>query len=187
MAKMMVECSNPNDLKELEAAMEQAAGKCNITHYKQHLGLVEAGKSTSQRDSARIIAAEVGESPAAVEQRIRRGKQKVRQPVADEQVEVATAPTDPEKEYSEAMARAVSVITSLKCIRSTLPGQKEALQVVLEWIEKRLKLKPRSIQTADREGLRVTCSHCGNVDVIPWATVEEALRRRGIKNKIKAA
>jgi len=50
---------------------------------------------------------------------------------------------DPEKQYNEAMARAVSVITELKCIRSKLPGQKEALWVVLEWIEKRLRIKPR--------------------------------------------
>jgi hypothetical protein len=48
MAKIVVECADPNDLKQVEAAVEQAVGKCNITHYKQHLALVEAGKSTGQ-------------------------------------------------------------------------------------------------------------------------------------------
>ena len=66
MAKIMVECSDPNSLSALEAAVDQAVGKCNITYLKQHEGMVEAGSSKSQRESARKIAADTGESEEAV-------------------------------------------------------------------------------------------------------------------------
>jgi len=73
-AKIVVECGNPNDLKEVEALVEQAVGKCNITYYQQHKGMVEAGASKSKSESARIIAQGTKESPEAVRCRIRRGE-----------------------------------------------------------------------------------------------------------------
>lgn len=46
-------------------------------------------------------------------------------------------------EHSEVMARVSSIITSLKCIPSSAPDYKDGLWAVLEWVEKRLRLKPR--------------------------------------------
>jgi hypothetical protein len=77
MAKIVVECSNPNDLNEVEAIMDQVAGRCNITYFKQHQGMVDAGVSESQRESARKIAEGTGETPEAVRSRIRRGEKEV--------------------------------------------------------------------------------------------------------------
>ena len=77
MAKMMVECVDPNDLGAVKSAVEQAVGKCNITYFKHHQELMGAGKSSSQRQSAKIIALETGETPQAVRRRIQKGKAEV--------------------------------------------------------------------------------------------------------------
>jgi|GEM_PF-2943364 hypothetical protein len=74
MAKILIDCADPNDLAAINEAAEQAAGKCNVTYYNQHEAMVEAGLSSSQRESARIIAEEAGDSEEAVRKRIERGK-----------------------------------------------------------------------------------------------------------------
>jgi len=74
MPKIVVECSNPNDLDEVESIMDQVAGRCNVTYFKQHQGMVDAGVSESKSDSARIIAEDSGETPEAVRHRIRQGE-----------------------------------------------------------------------------------------------------------------
>jgi len=79
MAKIVVECSDPNDLEAIEAASEQFVGRCNITYFKQAQVMQEVGTAKSQREAARKIAGETGETESAVEHRIRRGKNEVRQ------------------------------------------------------------------------------------------------------------
>jgi len=74
MPKIVVECSNPNDLDEVESIMDQVAGRCNVTYFKQHQGMVDAGVSESQSESARIIAEDSGETPQTVRRRIQRGE-----------------------------------------------------------------------------------------------------------------
>jgi len=74
MPKIVVECSNPNDLDEVESIMDQVAGRCNVTYFKQHQGMVDAGVSESQSESARIIAKDSGETPQTVRRRIQRGE-----------------------------------------------------------------------------------------------------------------
>jgi len=81
MAKIVVECSNPNDMDEVEALVDQVAGKCNVTYFKQHQGMVEAGTSKSKSESARIIAEDTEESHGAVRKRIERGEKESGQPV----------------------------------------------------------------------------------------------------------
>lgn len=81
MAKIVVECTNPNDLDEVESIMDQVIGRCNITYFKQHQGMVEAGTSKSKSESARIIAEDTEESPDAVRMRISRGEKESEQPV----------------------------------------------------------------------------------------------------------
>ncbi len=74
MAKIVVECSDPNDLDAIEKAAESFIGKCNITYFKQHKGMVDVGVSDSKSESARIIAEDTGETPQAVRHRIQRGE-----------------------------------------------------------------------------------------------------------------
>lgn len=76
MAKIVVECRNPNDPDEdeVESIMDQIAGRCNITYFKQHQGMIEAGTSKSKSESARIIAEDTGETPQTVRHRIQRGE-----------------------------------------------------------------------------------------------------------------
>lgn len=74
MSKMIIDCADPNDLDELERAVEQAAGKCTITYFRQHQEMVKAGTSKSKSESAKIIAADTEESPEAVRKRIERGE-----------------------------------------------------------------------------------------------------------------
>ncbi len=76
MAKMMIDCSDPNDLKALQEAVERKAGSCSITYARQHQALVDAGRSKSVAESSRIIAAETGETFQAVQHRVHRGLQR---------------------------------------------------------------------------------------------------------------
>jgi len=77
MAKIVIDCADPNDLDAMYQSIEDAAGKCNITYFKQHEKLVEAGKSKGVRESSRIIAKDEGVSEESVRNRIRDGKNKV--------------------------------------------------------------------------------------------------------------
>ena len=81
MAKIVVECADPNDLQEIEKSVLDGVGRCVITYFKQHQVMIDAGKSKSERESARQIAEETGESPEAVRKKISRGKTQVGQPV----------------------------------------------------------------------------------------------------------
>jgi hypothetical protein len=45
--------------------------------FKQHQAMVEAGKSKSERESARIISGDLPESEMAIRHRIRQGKKEV--------------------------------------------------------------------------------------------------------------
>lgn len=83
MAKIVVECSDPNDLDAIEAATEQFIGRCNTTYFRQHQAMVEAGVSENKSESARKIAEETEETPEAVRTRIRRGEKEAGQ--ADQQ------------------------------------------------------------------------------------------------------
>jgi hypothetical protein len=81
MSKMVIECSNPNDMNEIDSLIDQIAGRCNITYFKQHEAMVEAGISKSIRGSARRIAKDEGGSQEAIKMRILRGKKHVEQVV----------------------------------------------------------------------------------------------------------
>ena len=35
MAKIVVECADPNDPEAVQAAIEEMTGKCNITYFRQ--------------------------------------------------------------------------------------------------------------------------------------------------------
>ena len=83
MAKIIIDCADPNDLKKVESLVEQTVGKCNTTYFRQHQGMVEAGTSKSKSESARIIAEDLGESPGAVRKRIERGEKEIGQPVQE--------------------------------------------------------------------------------------------------------
>jgi len=85
MARIVVECANPNDPQAVEAAMEDMVGKCNVTYFKQAEKMKEAGKATSDREAARKIAKDTGESDGAVRLRIQRGRDEVAQGVPPNQ------------------------------------------------------------------------------------------------------
>lgn len=82
MAKIVVECSDPNDLEAVEAATDQFQGKCNITYFRQAQAMVDAGTATSLKDASRKIANDTRETPGSVEERVYRGRKQSQQPVA---------------------------------------------------------------------------------------------------------
>lgn len=79
MAKIVVECTDPNDLEALEEAADQMAGRCNVTYFRQAAEMVDKGIAKSQYDAAKQIASQSGETVKAVEHRISRGKKEVPQ------------------------------------------------------------------------------------------------------------
>jgi hypothetical protein len=76
MAQLLVHCADPNNLKALEEAIHESAGRCNVTYYNQAEAMMEAGSAKSLHDASKQIAAQTGESPKVVENRVYRGKQK---------------------------------------------------------------------------------------------------------------
>ncbi len=56
MARIVIECIDPNDPDAVEAALEQITGKCNVTYFKQAEKMKKAGSASSDRDAARKIA-----------------------------------------------------------------------------------------------------------------------------------
>ena len=76
MAKMTIECADPNDFKSVLELAEQAVGKCNITYANTAKALVEAGTVKSEREAARKIAADAGEPLSTVRKRIYTGKKR---------------------------------------------------------------------------------------------------------------
>ncbi len=77
MARIVIECADPNDFTSVIESAEQAVGNCTITYAKQHQELVSAGKSKSVSESARIIASDSEETPESVRNKIRRGEQEI--------------------------------------------------------------------------------------------------------------
>jgi len=80
-AKIVIECADPNDFEAMIQAAQEAAGKCNITYAKQAEALKEAGVVKSEREAARKIAEETGENEETVRKRIYRGKTEMGTPV----------------------------------------------------------------------------------------------------------
>ena len=80
MAKIVVGCSDPNDLEAVEAASDQFQGKCNVTYFRQAQAMVEAGAAKTLHDASKKIAEDTGETQRTVETRIYRGKERVTQP-----------------------------------------------------------------------------------------------------------
>lgn len=79
MAKIVVECTDPNDLDAIERSVEDFAGRCNVTYFRQAQAMVDAGKATSLHDAADKIADATGETSKTVEHRIYRGQDAVPQ------------------------------------------------------------------------------------------------------------
>lgn len=77
MAKIVVECSDPNDLDAIEEATEEFVGRCNITYFRQAQALQDAGTAQSEREASRIIAEGTGESEETVRYHVRQGAKEV--------------------------------------------------------------------------------------------------------------
>ena len=73
MAKIMIECGNPNDYSEIVEAAEKAAGSCTVTYAKVAQEKIEAGQAASIREAARQMAEETGETEETVRNKVRRG------------------------------------------------------------------------------------------------------------------
>ena len=91
MAKIVIDCADPNDFAQVVASAERAAGGCTITYAKQHLEMEEKRISGSQRESARIISKDSGETQTAVEHKIRRGLKELRHDGAHTQTAAETS------------------------------------------------------------------------------------------------
>jgi len=144
MAKILISCKDPNDLDELYRRIDDAAGRCNITYFKQHEKMIEAGKSKSVRETARKISAETGESFNSVHHRIRRGQEEVchlgtggkKQSGGRKQ-----ALSKRQKSYSSMAALLTDrILEDLETIKSdkklTKVEREEAFDRVVEWIRK---------------------------------------------------
>jgi hypothetical protein len=57
--------------------MDQVAGRCNVTYFKDAMARIEAGSAASLHDASRQIAEETGETQRAAATRIYRGKKDV--------------------------------------------------------------------------------------------------------------
>ena len=88
MAKIVVECSDPNDLEAIEAASEQFVGRCNVTYFKQAQAMQQIGSAKNNLDASKKIATETGETSEAVRHRIRRGKNEVGQGGQSEKISI---------------------------------------------------------------------------------------------------
>lgn len=97
MAKIVIECADPNDFAAIVKAAEKAAGRCDVTYAKQAAALVEAGTVASEHAAAKQIAEETGEIFSTVRKKISRGKSKVAHAVSTP----ATTENDTEKEDTQ--------------------------------------------------------------------------------------
>ena len=73
MAKIVIDCADPNDFTKVVESAERAAGSCTITYAKQHLEMVKAGTSRGVSESARIISDDSDDTPQAARRKIQRG------------------------------------------------------------------------------------------------------------------
>ena len=157
MAKIVVECSDPNDLDAIEAASEQFVGRCNITYFKQAQAMQDVGSAKSQREAAKKIADETGETFNAVHHRVKRGAKEMGQGGPPEE-NIIKSTVKPELEKLEkpehggarknsgrkpkevnnvvtnAMEFSTIAISQLERIRSDDPKRIDALNRVALWI-----------------------------------------------------
>jgi hypothetical protein len=160
MAKIMIECGNPNDFSEIVEAAERAAGSCTVTYAKVAQEKIEAGQARSVLDAAKQIAPETGESVQAVRRKIQEGQKKVAQDGQLLQPAETTAETtksneikrEPAKDgtmrggrregagrkpsVSPAFQRATQAICALESIHPKDPERVAALNEVATWIER---------------------------------------------------
>ena len=101
MARIVIECVDPNDFTSVIESAEQAVGNCTITYAKQHLELVDAGKSKSVSESARILASDSEETPQSVRRKIQKGEILISAPVGQEEESVEESTTNEELEKLE--------------------------------------------------------------------------------------
>lgn len=158
MAKILVDCENPNDLNSLNAAIEKHFGKCNVTYAEQAKAMKEAGLVESRREAARKIAKETGETPKAVEHRIDRGEKGLPHvgatgptpPTSSQshgnkenkghtqdgkpRQRAPGAGRKPKYEVTEAMDIIVMAISQLERIRKDDPKRLAAFETVINWI-----------------------------------------------------
>lgn len=135
MAKIMIDCANPNDFQEVIKQAEKAVGNCTITYAKRDIELQDKGISSSTRESARIIAEETDESPDAVRMKINRGKKRLEQPVPPREELF----NKDEMKRSYAYQFAVSAISQLNRIENNMPYAEESLIKVRRWANKKLR------------------------------------------------
>ena len=91
MARIILDCADPNDFKSILELAEKAAGRCNVTYANQAQALIDAGTVKSEREAARKIAEETGEPEKTTYTRIRRGKEELHS--AECKPETLTKPT----------------------------------------------------------------------------------------------
>jgi len=162
MAKMVIECANPNDFAQVAESVEKAAGSCTITYAKQHLEMVYAATSKSITKSAKIISQDSDESEDAVRMKIHRGLNKIehdvqqkskppeivedttpeiikgRHPQGGGRREGAGRKKIPIRMATEAMEFATMAKTNLECIREDDPEREKALIYIKNWINNQL-------------------------------------------------
>lgn len=140
MAKITIECADPNDLQALTAAAEQAAGRCTIIYAKRAKALVDAGACKSERAAARHIADETGEPIETVRSMIKRGNKKMG---AGAPKTTQTDPKDPSilsrhiknaRMVSHADGFGTMAIAALKRIEKDDPAKWATLERVKQWI-----------------------------------------------------
>jgi hypothetical protein len=188
MAKIMVECSDPNSLSALEEAVDQAAGKCNITYFKQHEAMVEAGTSKSQRESARKIAASTGESEEAARKRIERGRAEVVGqvvPVVSEDVTpTEPAPLAPEKSKADSRAKVNEAFAAFTEAVSQIPPGTSGLLKLTTKMQEHLRKHNRDINPAKITLPRYGCPSVSHVDnaIYTLGIVSDRLEHFHFKN-----
>jgi len=162
MAKIVIDCADPNDFTKVVESAEKAAGSCTITYAKQHLEMVKAGTSGSVRESGRIISEDSDESEDATRMKIHRGLNKMehdvpqkskppeivedttpeiikdRHPQGGGRREGAGRKKIPIRMATEAMEFATMAKTNLECIREDDPEREKALIYIKNWINNQL-------------------------------------------------
>lgn len=151
MAKIVVECADPNDLDAVESAAEKFVGKCNVTYFKTHQALKEAGTSESVRQSARIISEDTGESEGAARMRINRGQAEVERlvPRKSETPAHSLSPTDDYQEPEEYRTPAAAPTPPEPTFKSGRGGHREGSgRKTIRSLQERLDAKGKSLDKA---------------------------------------
>ena len=142
MAKITIDCADPNDFTAVTEAAERAAGRCNITYAKQAAAMVDAGTVRSERKAAKQIAEETGEPLETVRTMVKRGKKEM----GSGEPKKKPAPSDqprPHRTYAEVyQATERRMAAAAKYLWDEHPGSEaekaEALRLILQSIESRI-------------------------------------------------